>query len=107
MCLTSGIETTGDVCITGDGDPLTNWGDGVVMALTCPSQDPKLYQVDVLFPAGSNPVFEYKYQKDDCGTWESVPNRVVTLPTDGTTIFPLPIDMMKPFLDLKRPGGSQ
>jgi len=84
MCLTSGVETTGDVCITGDGDPLTNWGDGVVMSLTCPSQDPKLYQVDVLFPMGSNPFVQYKYKKDACATWEGTGNHSFTIDDSGS-----------------------
>ncbi len=36
--------------------------------------------------AGGNPSFEYKYRKDGCSTWESVGNRLVTLPTDGTLL---------------------
>ena len=67
LCLTSAFETSGDVCVTGGHAALTNWGSGVPMSLTCP----KLYQVDVLFPAGSNPYVEYKYRKDGCATWEN------------------------------------
>lgn len=85
MCLTSGIETSGNVCIVGGHPALGNWTNGVVMSLSCPSQDPKLYQVDVLFPAGSNPYIEYKYQKDDCVTWEGTGNHSFTI--DDTDPF--------------------
>jgi hypothetical protein len=84
MCLTSGIETTGDVCITGSHPALTDWGNGVAMVLTCPSQDPKLYQVDVLFPAGSNPYVEYKFRKDGCDTWEGGGNHSFTIDDSGS-----------------------
>ncbi len=45
--------------------------------------------MDVVFAAGGNPSFEYKYQKDACASWETVGNRLVTLPTDGTTAVTL------------------
>jgi len=48
------------------------------------------YGVTVIIPAGSNPTLEYKYQKDGCTTWESTPNRVITLPTDGTAFYVIP-----------------
>ncbi len=83
LCLTSGVETTGDVCVTGSHDVLTNWGSGVVMSLSCPENSPKLYQVDVLFPAGSNPYVEYKYRKDDCETWEGTGNHSFTIDDSG------------------------
>ena len=85
MCLTSGIETTGGVCITGSHPELTTWGDGVPMSLSCPSQDPKLYQVDILFPAGSNPYVEYKFKKDDCVTWEEGDNHSFTIDDTNPT----------------------
>lgn len=70
LCLTEGIDSFFDVCVTGSHDALTNWGDGVLMSLSCETISPKLYDVDVLFPAGSDPYVEYKYKKDDCATWE-------------------------------------
>jgi hypothetical protein len=85
MCLTSGIETTGGVCLTGSHPEITSWGDGVPMSLSCPSQDPKLYQVDVLFPAGSNPYVEYKFKKDDCVTWEEGGNHSFTIDDTNPT----------------------
>jgi hypothetical protein len=74
LCLSGDTETSGDVCVTGAGDPLTNWGTGVVMSQSCPTVSPKLYEVDVLFPAGTNPSVDYKYRKDGCDTWESTGN---------------------------------
>jgi hypothetical protein len=74
LCLTDSVDTSGDVCVTGSHPELTAWGDGVPMVFSCESLSPKLYQVDVLFPAGSNPYVEYKYKKDDCLTWESTGN---------------------------------
>ena len=78
--------TSGDVCIIGSDPALGSWVTGVTMN----NDSGDLYGVTVIFPAGSNPTFEYKYQKDGCTTWESVPNRVVTLPTDGTAFYPIP-----------------
>jgi hypothetical protein len=74
LCLPDSIDSFFDVCVTGSQDALTNWGDGVVMGQPCPQVSPKLYQVDVMFPAGSDPYVEYKYKKDDCATWESTGN---------------------------------
>ena len=85
LCLTAGVTTTGDVCVTGGHPALTDWGSGVVMVQSCPSLSPNLYQVDVLFAAGSNPYVEYKYRKDDCVTWESDPNHSFTIDDSGPT----------------------
>ncbi|HPF71196.1 MAG TPA: carbohydrate-binding module family 20 domain-containing protein [Candidatus Krumholzibacteria bacterium] len=79
VCL-SGAATAGDVCVIGSAAPIGTWGAGV--NLTNTSGD--LWEGVVTFPAGSNPAFEYKFKKDGCATWESVGNRAVTLPTDGT-----------------------
>ncbi len=80
MCL--GVDTsTGDVCVIGDAAEIGAWGTGVTMT----DGGGGLYTVDVVFAAGGNPTFEYKYQKDACSAWEGVGNRVVTLPTDGST----------------------
>jgi len=86
LCLTEGVETAGNVCVTGAGDPLTNWGDGVLMAFSCEAVSPKLYQVDVLFPAGGNPFVEYKYKKDDCVTWEGTGNHSFTIEDSAPTM---------------------
>lgn len=91
LCLTTGVTTTGDVCVTGGPPELTGWGTGVTMLQTCPSLSPGLYEVDVLFPAGSNPYVEYKYRKDDCVTWESTGNHSFTIDDTGAT-QDLPID---------------
>jgi len=74
LCLPNGIDSFFDVCVTGSHPALTNWGGGVLMHFTCQQASPKLYEVDVLFPAGSNPYIEYKYKKDDCNTWEGTGN---------------------------------
>jgi hypothetical protein len=91
LCLTTGVTTTGDVCVTGGPAELTGWGTGVTMLQTCPSLSPGLYEVDVLFPAGSNPYVEYKYRKDDCVTWESTGNHSFTIDDSGAT-QDLPLD---------------
>jgi hypothetical protein len=80
MCL-SGAVSAGDACVIGSAAEIGAWGTGVTMT----DDGGGLYSVDVVFAAGSNPSFEYKYQKDGCTAWESVGNRMVTLPTDGTT----------------------
>lgn len=75
LCLTEGIDSFFDVCVTGNRPELTNWSSpGVLMHLSCPEVSPKLYEVDVTFPAGSSDYVEYKYQKDDCTTWDCDPN---------------------------------
>jgi len=87
VCL-SGATTAGDVCVIGSDPAIGSWGTGV--NLTNVSGD--LWQGTVTFPAGGNPSFEYKYRKDACATWESIGNRAVTLPTDGTTSVALAAD---------------
>jgi hypothetical protein len=79
VCL-SGATTAGDVCVIGSAAEIGAWGTGVNLTQV----DGDLYEGTVTFPAGSNPSFEYKFKKDGCATWESVGNRPVTLPTDGT-----------------------
>ncbi len=85
LCLSGATETTGDVCVSGSHPALTDWGNGVAMILSCASSSPKLYEVDVLFPAGSNPYVEYKYRKDGCVTWEGGGNHSFTI--DDTNAF--------------------
>jgi hypothetical protein len=91
LCLTEGIDSFFDVCVTGSSDPLTNWGGGVLMMLPCPDVSPKFYQVNVMFPAGSNPYQEYKYKKDDCANWESTGNHSFTI-DDSSPVQVLPVD---------------
>jgi hypothetical protein len=87
MCM-SGEVTSGAPCVIGDAPAIGTWGTGVNM--TQVSGD--LYSVVVTFPAGTNPNFEYKFKKDGCSSWESVGNRLVSLPTDGTTAVTLGTD---------------
>jgi hypothetical protein len=87
LCM-SGTPTSGAPCVIGGQAPIGNWGSGVSMTQV----SGELYNVTVTFPAGSNPVFEYKYKADGCTNWESVGNRSVTLPTDGTTSVNLAAD---------------
>ncbi|MFH1843286.1 MAG: carbohydrate-binding module family 20 domain-containing protein [bacterium] len=72
VCM-EGIENTGAVCVTGNNDELTNWGNGAHMYPV----GPNLYQYCLSFEAGiAIPLtIEYKFRKDGCETWESVPNR--------------------------------
>ena len=91
LCLPEGIDSFFDVCVTGNHPALTSWGDGVLMEQPCPVQSPKLYSVDVLFPAGSDPFVEYKYKKDDCATWESTGNRPLVIDDSAPTQV-LPLD---------------
>jgi len=79
MCLGE-ATTSGGVCVIGSAPEIGAWGTGVPMT----DDGGGLYTVDVVFPAGSNPSFEYKYQKDGCAAWESAGNRPVTLPVDGS-----------------------
>jgi len=60
----------GEVCITGDHDELTNWGNGIPVEQPCPDYSPRFYQVSILFHAGSNPYVQYKYRKQGCEVWE-------------------------------------
>lgn len=87
MCL-SGETSVTVPCVIGSAGVIGGWGTGVNM--TQVSGD--LHTVTITFPAGSNPYFEYKYKKDYCNSWESVGNRAVTLPTDGTTAVTLGTD---------------
>ena len=86
LCLTEGIDSFFDVCVTGSGNPLTNWTDGVLMGLSCGAGSPKLYEVEILFPAGGNPFVEYKYKKDDCVTWEGTGNHSFMIDDSGPTM---------------------
>jgi len=54
--------------------------------------DGDLFEITVTFPAGANPAIEYKYQKNFCSVWEDAPNRLLQLPTDGTTTVVLDPD---------------
>jgi hypothetical protein len=77
VCM-DGIETTGDVCVIGGHPDLGDWVDGVVMDPI----GPMLYQACIMIPEGQAvPLsIEYKFKKDGCETWESLPdNRVVTI----------------------------
>ncbi len=79
----------GTVCVTGDNDSLTNWGDGVSMNQLCPVYSPQFYEVSVVFAAGSNPYVEYKYKKNDCVNWESGGNHSVFI-DDSSPVFIIP-----------------
>jgi hypothetical protein len=87
MCM-SGTPTTGAPCVIGSAAVIGAWGTGVPMN----NVTGELWEQTVIFPAGSSPVFEYKYKADDCTNWESVGNRFVSLPTDGTDTVVLAID---------------
>jgi hypothetical protein len=87
MCM-SGTATTGAPCVIGNAAPIGNWGTGANMT----NVSGELYNVTITFPAGSNPAFEYKYKADGCTNWEGVGNRLVVLPTDGTTAVTLAPD---------------
>ena len=76
LCL-DGVDYTGNACVTGSIDELTNWGDGVVMNMVYDS----FFDVYITIPAG-RPIpinVEYKYKKDDCQTWEGVANRLIVI----------------------------
>jgi hypothetical protein len=79
----------GDVCVTGDAVPLTEWGNGVLMTRPCPGYSPLYYEVGVMFPAGSNPAIQYKYRKNGCEVWEWVGNRNATI-DDTAATFVIP-----------------
>ena len=79
----------GDVCVTGDAVPLTEWGTGVVLGQPCVGSSPQFYEVGILFLAGSNPAIQFKYRKNDCANWESVGNRSVFIDdTNATFLMP-------------------
>jgi len=82
LCM-SGEVTTGVPCVIGSAPEIGAWGTGVNMVGSV--AHPDLYEIPVVFAAGGNPSFEYKFKKDGCNDWESVGNRFVDLPTDGTT----------------------
>lgn len=84
----SGTETIGAPCVIGSAPEIGSWMTGVNMT----NVSGELWEVTVTFLAGSAPAFEYKYRKDDCVNWESVGNRSVLLPTDGTTSVVLATD---------------
>ncbi|MBN2565519.1 MAG: hypothetical protein JXB46_07385 [Candidatus Eisenbacteria bacterium] len=91
VCLPDSIDSFFDVCVTGSHPALTSWGSGVVMGQPCPDISPKLYEVDVMFPAGSDPYVEYKYRKDDCQTWENTGNHSFSIDDSAPTQI-LPVD---------------
>jgi len=87
LCM-SGEPFDGAPCVIGSADVIGNWTSGVLLNQV----DGDLWDVTVVFPAGANPAFEYKYKKNDCNDWEGVGNRAVVLPTDGTTSVALAPD---------------
>jgi len=92
VCLPDSIDSFFDVCVTGSHPSLTDWGFGILMPRPCPDVQAKLWSVDVLFPAGSDPFVEYKYKKDDCQTWESTWNHSFTIDDSAPTQV-LPADV--------------
>ena len=90
ICIPEG--SAGDVCVTGSDPAITNWGQpGVLMTQPCPAQSPNLYDITVTFAAGANPYVQYKYQKDDCATWDCDPNHEFVIDDSGPTQT-LPLD---------------
>jgi hypothetical protein len=87
LCM-SGTPTVGAPCVIGGAAPIGNWSTGVPMANVSGEQ----WTVAVVFPAGSNPAFGYKYKANACNDWEGASDRPVTLPTDGTTAVSLAMD---------------
>jgi hypothetical protein len=93
MCLPESVSTTGTVCVIGNQEPLGAWSTGVNMNQPCPDTSPKTYSVDVTFPSGSPTLVEYKYKKDDCGTWEdAISNRQLVL-SDASPTQVVPLDV--------------
>lgn len=87
MCM-SGTPTNGPPCVIGSAPEIGSWGVGVPMT----NVSGELWEVTVVFLAGSSPSFEYKYKADGCTNWEFIGNRSVLLPTDGTTMVVLGAD---------------
>ncbi len=78
--------SAGDVCITGSNSVLMDWTQpGVLMTRPCAPISPNLYDVTLIFPAGSNPNVEYRYQKDACVTEDENPNRSFVIDDTGPT----------------------
>jgi hypothetical protein len=87
VCM-EGTGTSGDVCVTGNNNELTNWGNGVVMT----DMGGDVWEVAVTFPAGTPADVKYKYKNDGCANWEGGGDRSVLLPIDGTTVVTLSPD---------------
>jgi hypothetical protein len=87
VCM-QGVEYDGDVCVTGNLPELSEWQNGIPMMQV----GPDLFQACLYFEPGT-PIpleIQYKFKKDACETWESIPgNRVVILdnstPAEFTT----------------------
>ncbi|MFH1690899.1 MAG: carbohydrate-binding module family 20 domain-containing protein [Candidatus Eisenbacteria bacterium] len=86
MCLPTAVESSGEICVTGNHAELTSWGSGVVMEQECPGVSPRMFVVDVLFAAGSNPSVQYKFRKDACTTWEGTGNHTFAIDDAGATM---------------------
>lgn len=76
LCM-EGVDNTGGLCVIGNLPELGNWSAGVSLNML----GTDVYQACITIPAGSPyPInMEYKFQKDDCGTWESIGNRMLTI----------------------------
>ena len=79
VCM-EGTPNSGNLCITGNNDTLSNWGEGIQLV----NVEGDLWTAAVIFPAGTPVEVRYKYRRNDCQDWESDPDRSVMLPTDGT-----------------------
>jgi hypothetical protein len=88
LCMSGEPVVAGTPCVIGSASEIGTWVTGVPMN----NVSGELYEVTVTFLQGSNPSFEYKYQDNNCTNWESIGNRLVTLPTDGTTTVALATD---------------
>jgi hypothetical protein len=77
VCMDTGAPpSTGAICVIGSASQIGSWNTGVTMTQIGAG----LYQACVVFPTGMPfQTVEYKFKKDDCNTWESVGNRLLTL----------------------------
>ena len=82
LCIPEG--SAGGVCVSGSDPVLANWAQpGVAMTPPCAPISPNLYDVTLIFPAGTNPNIDYKYQKDDCITLDVDPIRSFVIDDTG------------------------
>jgi len=96
------VDPLGDpVSICGGTAPLT-WTPGD-NPLTDPEPD-LMYTIDLLFPAGTDSVVEYKYVNGD--QWESIANRTFTI-DDSNPTQTLPIDVFDTPPAFKRMPASK
>ncbi len=80
------------ICITGEHEELTVWGEGIETWRPCEAYSPRYYEVSVVFDTGSDRYVEYSYRKDSCTVIETVAPHALFIDDSGPEYIVTRID---------------